>query len=720
MRAAGPNGSPASPRSPSARRRRHRDDDVRRRAEPVRLPRHQADQVASTPRYTPVHALAGTDVRAACQWNRPPARDRAAIAKNVDHMIEMTTQAVVGYRPLHRIGLVVFPEFAWCAPMYDRPRSCSTTGARGSERAHRQARAQGEGARRADPGRQPDRARPPVAGARVQHDAADRARRHPLALPQSESLDPVGGAREPGRRAGYRDPLFPVVETEIGRLGVATCYDWLFPEVTRELALNGAEVLIRISAYMDPWGATAPMDWWTVVNRCRAIENVAYVVAANQGASLENYPPFSWPGGSMVVDFDGRILAQADPGPGEKIVIAPLDLAALRSARRERQLHNFLAHRRRGRLPGVARGEASAARPTPRVTRSRASPRGSRRRRSVSGTELGRTENDGLGNALKDAGLPGPPALAGPTSIAASVRRRLAGPPALAGPTRFATDRATSSRLKPAVRGCLLRCSSSSSPAAARRQAPGLPPLPAKTFTDSEYLAAFNRGVNELEQHRFLEAANTFDELDAFAAHPRRTVDQPRLGAAQPRRRGRPPALPRRHRSARPRSIRRRRSPTSSAASCSCTSGSSKKRRRTSAKPSSTLPTIPRRSTASPRSWRRRTCPPAIALLEKAIEGETHLSSAYYSLMGLKRRAGQAERGRLDAGLPGVRSREHRQQDEHRLHRDGPSRRGGARSPDRGGEPAGVARGDRDRGAGNSSRSQESRLAWSTWAEARP
>src|SRR4029079_11095881 len=40
--------------------------------------------------------------------------------KNVDHMIEMTAQAVVGYRPLHRVGLVVFPEFAWCPPMHER------------------------------------------------------------------------------------------------------------------------------------------------------------------------------------------------------------------------------------------------------------------------------------------------------------------------------------------------------------------------------------------------------------------------------------------------------------------------------------------------------------------------------------------------------------------------------------------------------------------------
>jgi predicted amidohydrolase len=303
---------------------------------------------------------------AACQWNRPPARDRAAIAKNVDHMIEMTAQAVVGYRPLHEIGLVVFPEFAWCPPSYERAEELLAHQALEvpnelTDKLVRKARELGVLIQ---------------AGSLIERD-----RRWPeLAFNTTLLIGPDGILSRyrkvnpwipwevhasPADVPGYRDPLFPVVETEIGRLGVATCYDWLFPEVTRELALNGAEVLIRISAYMDPWGATGPMDWWTVVNRCRAIENVAYVVAANQGASLENYPPFSWPGGSMVVDFDGRILAQADPGPGEKIVIAPLDLAALRAARRERQLHNFLAHRRPGAYPASRadgfRGPADAA-----------------------------------------------------------------------------------------------------------------------------------------------------------------------------------------------------------------------------------------------------------------------------------------------------------------------------------------------------------------------
>ena len=74
---------------------------------------------------------------------------------------------------------------------------------------------------------------------------------------------------------GYDEPLFPVAETPIGRIGCAICYDWLFPEAIRQLAANGAEVLVRVSAYMDPWGATEPMNWWTIVNRCRALENTA-------------------------------------------------------------------------------------------------------------------------------------------------------------------------------------------------------------------------------------------------------------------------------------------------------------------------------------------------------------------------------------------------------------------------------------------------------------
>jgi hypothetical protein len=93
------------------------------------------------------------------------------------------------------------------------------------------------------------------------------------------------------------------------------------------------------------------MDWWTVINRARAIENIAFVVAANQGASLAHYAPYSWSGGSQIVDFDGRLLADASPGPGERIVIAPIDISALRHERTTRRGHRMLAHLRTEAYP---------------------------------------------------------------------------------------------------------------------------------------------------------------------------------------------------------------------------------------------------------------------------------------------------------------------------------------------------------------------------------
>ena len=112
-------------------------------------------------------------------------------------------------------------------------------------------------------------------GVRVQHDVPDRPGGHPLQVPQGEPVDSrtrCTPARTISRATTSR--CFPVADTPIGRIGCAICYDWLFPEAIRQLAANGAEVLVRVSAYMDPWGATEPMNWWTIVNRCRALENM--------------------------------------------------------------------------------------------------------------------------------------------------------------------------------------------------------------------------------------------------------------------------------------------------------------------------------------------------------------------------------------------------------------------------------------------------------------
>lgn len=284
---------------------------------------------------------------AACQTDFPCPKDRREITNRVDRMLAMIDGAVVGYRPFFPIRLVVFPEFAHAVPIYAtvhelREKLAVPLPNEHIDRYIAKAREHGIYIQ---------------TGSFIEFDPA-----WPGVLFNTTCLVGPEGLLYKYRKVnpwipwevhasphdvpGYEAEMFPVARTEIGNLGCAICYDWLFPEAIRQLALNGAEVLIRISAYMDPWGATPPMDWWTVVNRCRAIENMAYVVAANQGASLQNYGPFSWPGGSMVVDFDGRIMAQADPGPGEKIVVAEIDLEALRTARKRRLGHNPLAHLR--------------------------------------------------------------------------------------------------------------------------------------------------------------------------------------------------------------------------------------------------------------------------------------------------------------------------------------------------------------------------------------
>lgn len=137
--------------------------------------------------------------------------------------------------------------------------------------------------------------------------------------------------------AGYKEELFPVAKTDIGNIGLYICYDGCFPEVARELTYNGAEILIRCSAYMDPWGDVA----WYAVNVVRAFENIVYHICCNQGASMQSFPPCSWPGRSMIVDFEGRVLAEA--GSGERIIGAPINIDMLREYREKARLHNHIA-----------------------------------------------------------------------------------------------------------------------------------------------------------------------------------------------------------------------------------------------------------------------------------------------------------------------------------------------------------------------------------------
>src|SRR4051794_22688786 len=293
---------------------------------------------------------------AACQTDFANPLDRRQMAASTDRMLAMIDAAVAGSAPFLPVRLIVFPEFAHAAPVYATVAELREKLAVSIPNEHTERLA----------AKAKEHAVYIQSGSMLEADA-----RWPGAVFNTTCLIGPEGILYKYRKVntwipyevhtsphdleGYDEELFPVAHTAIGRLGCAICYDWLFPEAMRQLAANGAEVLIRVSAYMDPWGATEPMAWWTVINRARAIENIAYVVAANQGASLKHYPPYSWPGGSQVVDFDGRMLAEASPGPGERIVVAPIDISAVRHERATRQGHHMLAHLRTEAYPVYSR-----------------------------------------------------------------------------------------------------------------------------------------------------------------------------------------------------------------------------------------------------------------------------------------------------------------------------------------------------------------------------
>ncbi len=123
-------------------------------------------------------------------------------------------------------------------------------------------------------------------------------------------------------------------------LGLSICYDVRFPVLYRILAVRGARILTLPAAFT----LTTTRDHWEVLVRARAIENQAFVIAANQ---VGEHPAGQHSGGrSMIVDPWGVVLAQAPDSEG--YIVAELDL--------ERQLEI------RTRLPSLANRRPDAYR----------------------------------------------------------------------------------------------------------------------------------------------------------------------------------------------------------------------------------------------------------------------------------------------------------------------------------------------------------------------
>lgn len=127
-----------------------------------------------------------------------------------------------------------------------------------------------------------------------------------------------------------------VAELDGIETGLLICFDVEFPEVARSLALAGADLLVTISANMDPFGRDHE-----VFATARALENGLAHIYVNQVGPGE---VFTFAGGTMAVSADGERLAQAGPSEGE--VEVDIDLSARDEERPEHLRPNYLEQRR--------------------------------------------------------------------------------------------------------------------------------------------------------------------------------------------------------------------------------------------------------------------------------------------------------------------------------------------------------------------------------------
>jgi predicted amidohydrolase len=119
-------------------------------------------------------------------------------------------------------------------------------------------------------------------------------------------------------RAGDEAPVF---DTSIGRIGIEICYDLRFPELTRALALRGAEIVAHPTNW--PLAARSNAD---VLTRARAHENRIFLLTANR-TGVERDGEFC--GWSQICDVRGDRLVQAGE-KGEALLVSEIDVAEAR------------------------------------------------------------------------------------------------------------------------------------------------------------------------------------------------------------------------------------------------------------------------------------------------------------------------------------------------------------------------------------------------------
>jgi predicted amidohydrolase len=109
----------------------------------------------------------------------------------------------------------------------------------------------------------------------------------------------------------------PVVDTDLGRIGLLICFDGRIPEIFRAMAMQGAEVIVDMANFF----AMDQADMW---GPARAYENGLWLVAATKAGYERS---IYYPGGSMIVDPKGRVLSKV-PYDTHGMAVADIDVEA--------------------------------------------------------------------------------------------------------------------------------------------------------------------------------------------------------------------------------------------------------------------------------------------------------------------------------------------------------------------------------------------------------
>ncbi|RMB12232.1 nitrilase-related carbon-nitrogen hydrolase [Eilatimonas milleporae] len=138
------------------------------------------------------------------------------------------------------------------------------------------------------------------------------------------------------------DGVFPVADTEIGRLACIASEEILYPEIARCLAMRGAEIFCHSSSEIGSPIATPKQ----IARQARAMENMAYVVSSNSaGIHGSGFPVSSTDGNSAIVGDKGQVLAESNTGEA-MTAFYEIDVDALRRRRRRPGMMNLLSRQR--------------------------------------------------------------------------------------------------------------------------------------------------------------------------------------------------------------------------------------------------------------------------------------------------------------------------------------------------------------------------------------